>query len=59
MNRSSKGIFYYEKVPDRALTKAEQTAVTAVRWKYAKASAALKRVKDECIRRGLIDGKPA
>jgi hypothetical protein len=50
---------YYEKVPDRALTKAERTAVTAVRWKYAKASAALKRVKDECIRRGLIDGRTA
>ncbi len=53
------GNYYYEKVPDRALTKAEQTAVTAVRWKYAKASAALKRVKDECIRRGLIDGRTA
>lgn len=53
------GDYYFEKMPGRALTKAEQAAVTAVRWKYAKASAALRRIKDECIRRGLISGRAA
>jgi hypothetical protein len=44
-------------MPQRALSKVEDAAVMAVRWKYAKASAALRRVKAECLRRGLTDGK--
>jgi hypothetical protein len=53
------GDYYFEKMPDRALTKAEQAAVTAVRWKYVKASTALIRLKAECVRRGLDDGRRA
>jgi hypothetical protein len=50
---------YYEQMPQRALSKAEDAAVMAVRWKYAKASTALRRVKAECLRRGLTDGRSA
>ena len=53
------GDWYFEKMPDRALTNAERASVMAVREKYAKASMALIRVKNECIRRGLIDGRAA
>lgn len=45
---------YWEYLPDRALTKEEDDAVTAVRWKYCRASKALQLLKDECERRGLI-----
>ena len=31
----------------------------AVRWRFCEASAALERVKQECIRRGLVDGLAA
>ena len=51
------GTHYYEQMPQRALTKAEDATVMAVRWKYAKASTALRRVKAECLRRGLTDDR--
>jgi hypothetical protein len=51
------GGYYFEKIPDRALTKAEDAAVMAVRWKYAKASTALARVCAECVRRGLVNDR--
>jgi hypothetical protein len=48
---------YFEKMPDRALTRAEDAAVMAVRCKYAKASKAHARVCAECVRRGLADDR--
>ncbi|EAQ35769.1 hypothetical protein NB311A_05113 [Nitrobacter sp. Nb-311A] len=46
--------YYWEHLPDRALTKEEDAAVTEVRWKYCRASKALQLLKDECERRGLV-----
>ena len=49
--------YYYEQVPHRRQTKAEEAAELAVRRKYCAASNALERVKQECIRRGLVDAR--
>jgi hypothetical protein len=46
---------YYEMFPEQPMTDAKHEATYAVRWKYCKASTALSRVKNECIRRGLIE----
>lgn len=46
---------YYEEMPHRALTDAEDAAHMAVRHKYGRASTALDRVIEECIRRGLVE----
>lgn len=49
--------WYYEEMPRRRLTKAEEAAELTVRRKYHAASTALDRVKAECIRRGLVDAR--
>jgi len=49
---------YMEEMPQRGLTEEEETAILAVWWKFCNASAALKRVAAECIRRGLTDRRP-
>ncbi|HEX5864526.1 MAG TPA: hypothetical protein VF014_09790 [Casimicrobiaceae bacterium] len=49
--------YYYEEVPRRRQTEAEEAAELAVRQKYRAASTALDRVKQECIRRGLVDAR--
>jgi hypothetical protein len=49
--------YYYEEMPHRR--NADEAAVMAVRWKFCEASTALERVKAECIRRGLVDGRRA
>jgi len=49
------GELYYEETPHRRITKLHDDAVTAVRWKFVKASTALERVKAECRQRGLVD----
>ena len=53
------GNMYYEHMPERALTDEEMAVVMKVRWKYAKVSTALQRLKKECIRRGLVDHRGA
>ena len=53
------GDAYIEKLPDRALSDAERKQVLAVHWKFAEASTALQRVKQECIRRGLVKDRRA
>jgi len=50
---------YFEMMPERALSEAEEKRLLEVRWKYCAASNALERVKEECIRRGLIDRSAA
>lgn len=49
--------WYYEEMPRRRRTKAQEAADLAVRRKYRAASNALERVKAECIRRGLVDAR--
>ena len=46
---------FYESFPERSMTDAEHKAVYAVRTKYCEASTAVAWVKNECVRRGLID----
>jgi len=53
------GKYYFEGMPDRARSEAEHARVFAVRLKFAAASTALERVKQECIRRGLVDDRRA
>ena len=53
------GDAYIEKLPDRVLSDAERKQVLAVHWKFAEASTALQRVKQECIRRGLVKDRRA
>ena len=53
------GRYYFEHMPDRPLTEAEHAAVLAVRWKFVEASTALERVKQECVRRELVDDQRA
>ena len=43
---------YFEEMPHRALSDAEEKSVLAVRWKFCEAPTALERVKAECIRSG-------
>jgi hypothetical protein len=45
---------YMEIMPERALSEAEDAAVLAVCWKRCAASSAIDRVKQECVRRGLV-----
>jgi hypothetical protein len=44
-------------MPVHAPTPGEDKLMMAVRWKYCRASTAVKRVKIECERRGLIEGR--
>jgi hypothetical protein len=50
---------YFESPPERALSDAERKQVLAVHSKFAEASTALGRVKQECIRRGLVKNSRA
>jgi hypothetical protein len=45
---------YCEYMPRRPLSDAEDAALLEVRWKYVRASTALRRVSEECVRRGLV-----
>jgi len=45
---------YVEKMPERALSDAEHKRALSVHLKFAEASTALERVKEECRRRGLV-----
>lgn len=51
--------WYFEEMPNRRETKAERSAMLAVRKKYCAASTALERVIQECVRRGLVDHRRA
>jgi hypothetical protein len=44
----------FEELPRRRLTKAENAAFMKVRWKFVRASSAVERVMQECLRRGLV-----
>jgi hypothetical protein len=48
---------YYEEMPGRAHSDAEDAALLAVQWKRVAASTAVERLKQECIRRGLVHGR--
>jgi hypothetical protein len=48
---------YVEELPRRALTEAQNVVFFTVREKFLAASTALARVKQECIRRGLVEGQ--
>lgn len=41
---------YFEMLPERALSEAEEKRVLEMRWKFCAASTAVERVKQECIR---------
>jgi hypothetical protein len=58
---SVQGNWYFEAMPDKTLpyTHPLEKAVLAVRWKFMEASTAVERVKQECIRRGLIERSAA
>ena len=47
-------LIYGERMPERRQTDEENNRAIAVRWKYVRASTALKRVKDECLKRGML-----
>ena len=51
------GVMYYEVMPDRRVSDKADRAVHAVRAKFFAASTALDRVKQECLRRGLVSGR--
>ena len=48
-------MMYGESFPDHGQTDEEHARTMEVRWKYARASKALERVKIECERRGLVE----
>ena len=47
-------MIYGEQMPEHTQTDEEHSRTMAIRWKYARASQALQRVKAECERRGLV-----
>jgi hypothetical protein len=53
-----RGLLHYcELLPQRSLRRAEHKAVWKAREKFGEASTGLDRVKQECVRRGMIDGR--
>lgn len=54
---SIQGKLYFEKMPDRPVSDQDWQAILKVRLKYVEASTALERVKQECIRQGLVDNR--